>query len=325
MRAVVVRDGSVVVEERPTPDPADDQILVRVHGAGLNRADLLQRAGGYPAPPGVPADIPGLEFAGVVEAAGPDVRRLQPGDSVFGITGGGSQAEFVVTGEDQVARVPAALDLVEAGGIPEAFITAHDAMFTQACVHPGNTVLIHAVGSGVGTAALQLAECLGCTVIGTARTQEKLDGCKALGMHHGVLVGATVDVEAVSGAIREAVGDVDVVVDLVGGDYFGVDLAVAAPKARIVIVGTLAGIKSEINLLALMLKRVEVRGTVLRSRSEAEKATATHAFAGHVLPLLAAGTVRPIVEKILPIDEAADAYDRLALDATFGKLILDCR
>lgn len=325
MRAVVVRDGEVVVEERPVPEPVADQVVVRVHGAGLNRADLLQRAGGYPAPPDAPPDIPGLEFSGVVETTGPGVHALHQGDRVFGITGGGGQAEYVLTTESQVARVPDPLDLVEAGGVPEAFVTAHDALFSQACLHPGETALIHAVGSGVGTAALQLAACIGCTVVGTARTQDKLDRCKAIGLDHGVLARGDTDAEALATAVRESAGDVDVILDLVGGSYFGVDLLVAAPRGRVVVVGTLAGVMAEANLLLLMVKRLEVRGTVMRSRPAHEKAAATHAFAGHVLPLLAAGTVRPVLDTVIPLDEARRAYDLLASDDTFGKVVLDCR
>lgn len=325
MKAVVTRDSEIVVEERPTPEPNGHQVLVRVHGAGLNRADLLQKAGGYPAPPGSPPDIPGLEFAGVVEAVGPAVHALREGDRVFGITGGGSHAEYIVTGEDQVAHVPQSLDLVAAGGVPEAFVTAHDAMFTQGCLHPGQAVLIHAVASGVGTAALQLAACMGCTVMGTARTEEKLERCKDLGLHHGIVAPRDLDPDALAGDIRTAGVEPNLIVDLVGGAYFAADLAVAAAKARIIVVGTLAGVKAEMNLLLLMMKRLEVRGTVLRSRPPHEKAAAMHAFAGHVLPLLASGNVAPIIEEVVPLDEAARAYDLLASDATFGKLVLDCR
>lgn len=323
MRAVTIQEGTIVVDERPDPEPAADQLLVRVHGAGLNRADLLQQAGGYPAPPGIPDDIPGLEFAGVVEAAGPSAHSFREGDRVFGITGGAGQADYVVVPEGQCARVPENLDLVEAGGVPEVFVTAHDAMFTQACLHPGETVLIHAVGSGVGTAALQLAGCIGCTVVGTARTQEKLDRCVAMGLDHPVLAPRDLDVRALAGAIREAAGDADVIVDLVGGDYFAVDLEVAAVKGRVILVGTLAGIKTEANLLNLLVKRVEARGTVLRSRASHEKAAAVHAFAGHVLPLLAAGTVTPVIEEVVPLDDAARGYELLGSDTTFGKVVLD--
>ncbi|HVM39608.1 MAG TPA: NAD(P)H-quinone oxidoreductase [Acidimicrobiia bacterium] len=321
MRAAVVADGAVRVEEREIARPVADQVLVRVHGAGLNRADLLQRMGLYPPPPGAPADIPGLEFAGVVEEVGDGVHGLNPGDRVFGIVAGGGQAEYVLTLESHCARVPESVDLVEAGGVPEAYLTAHDALFTHAGVHPGLTVLVHAAGSGVGTAVTQLAACIGCRVIGTARTPEKLDRARELGLDEGVV--ATGDVEELIRAI-ENVGSPDVVIDLVGGGYFEVDVAVAAPRARIVLVGAIAGARATASILPIMNKRLHIMGTVLRSRPAHEKAAATHAFAGHVTPLLAAGTIGPVVEAVMPLDRVEDAYELLASDATFGKVILDC-
>src|SRR5438132_8012192 len=185
MRALVIREGGgLVVEDRPAPDPGDHDVLVRVAGAGINRADLLQRAGHYPAPPGSPPDIPGLEFAGTVEAAGPAVATLQPGDRVMGIVGGGGQAEYLTTAASHCARVPESFDLVEAGGIPEAFITAHDAMVVQGQLMAGQRVLVHAVASGVGTAALQLAQHFGATVAGTSRSKDKLARAAELGLDH---------------------------------------------------------------------------------------------------------------------------------------------
>lgn len=322
MQAVVVSEGAVHVGERTVADPVADQVLVRVHGAGLNRADLLQRAGLYPPPPGAPADIPGLEFAGVVEAVGDGVHGFSSGDRVFGIVAGGGQAEYVLTVESHCAKVPDAIDLVEAGGIPEAYLTAHDALFTQAGIHPGNTVLVHAAGSGVGTAVTQLAACIGCRVIGTARTAGKLEAAREFGLAEGVV--ATEDMEELIRAI-ENVGAPDVVIDLVGGGYFEVDVAVAAPRARIVLVGAIAGARSTASLLPIMNKRLHIMGTVLRSRPSHEKAAATHAFAGHMTPLLTAGTIRPVVEQVLPLAEAPAAYDLLASDTTFGKVILDIR
>jgi putative PIG3 family NAD(P)H quinone oxidoreductase len=324
MRALAFEDGAVVVAERPVPQPAADQVLVRVHGAGMNRADLLQRAGFYPPPPGA-SDVPGLEFAGIVEETGPDVQGLGPGDPVFGITAGGSQAEYLLTVEAHCTRVPPSLELVEAGGVPEAFVTAHDALFTQAGLHPGNVVLVHAVGSGVGTAALQLAACIGASVVGTARSPGKLERAKTLGLAHAVVAPRNLDPGALAHAILETAGPVNVVIDLVGGPYLGVDVAVAAPKARIVLVGAVAGARSELNVVEVMAKRLDIRGTVLRSRPAHEKAAATHAFAGHVLPLLAAGSVTPVVEAVVALEDAAAAYDLLASNATFGKVVLDCR
>jgi len=322
MRALVIRDGDLAVEDRPVPEPSGTEVLVRVHGAGLNRADLLQRAGGYPAPPGVPADIPGLEFAGRVEQVGERVHALRPGDAVFGIVGGGAQAEYVLTEEGLCARVPASMDLVTAGGVPEAFITAHDALATQGDIHPGARVLINAVGSGVGTAGLQIACAIGATVVGTARTADKLERCKAIGLAAGVLVGESFDPAALAKDMVGAGGPFDVALELAGGRYVEADVQAAAEKGRVIVVGTLAGIGAQLDLLSLMVKRLVVRGTVLRARSTHEKAAATYSFAGQVVPLLDHGVIAPIVDAILPLDDAPKAYDLLASNATFGKVIL---
>ncbi|MGH8999025.1 MAG: zinc-binding dehydrogenase, partial [Acidimicrobiia bacterium] len=298
MRAVIFgHDGELRVEDRPVPEPVADQVLVRVHGAGLNRADLLQRAGHYPAPPGAPADIAGLEFAGVVEQVGAHTAGLHPGDPVMGIVAGGAQAEYLVTPESHCVRVPAGMDLVAAGGVPEAFITAHDALFTQADLHPGARVLVHAVGSGVGTAALQLAGAVGATVVGTSRSKDKLDRAGELGLHQGILVDGHPDAATLAKAMVDGGGPADIVLDLVGGPYLAVDVAAAAPLGRIMLVGLLAGGRHELDMGAVLAKRLTVRGTVLRSRAAHQKAEVTHAFAGQVLPLLASGTVAPVVDE----------------------------
>ena len=326
MRALVIQEGGrLVVEDRPVPEPGDHDVLVRVAGAGINRADLLQRAGRYPAPPGAPPDIPGLEFAGVVEAAGPAVADLRPGDRVMGIVAGGGQAEYLVTAAAHCARVPDSLDIVEAGGIPEAFITAHDAMVVQGELMAGQTVLVHAVASGVGTAALQLAGCLGATVAGTSRSPDKLERAAKLGLDHPVEAPSGFDPAALAAEITAAAGPVDVVLDLVGGPYLGVDVAAAAPKGRIVIVGLIAGGRAELDMGALLAKRLAVRGTVLRSRPAAEKAEATHLFEGQVVPLLGRGTLKPVIDAVVPLAEAERAYDLVAADRTFGKVVLDLR
>ena len=326
MRALVIKEaGRLVVEDRPVPEPGDHDVLVRVAGAGINRADLLQRAGRYPAPPGAPADIPGLEFAGVVEAVGPGVASPCPGDRVMGIVAGGGQAEYLVTAASHCARVPDSLDLVEAGGIPEAFITAHDAMIVQGGLMGGQRVLVHAVASGVGTAALQLAECFGATVAGTSRSQDKLDRATKLGLAHPVLAPSGFDPAALAAEITAAAGPIDVTIDLLGGPYLGVDVAAAAPKGRIVIVGLIAGGRAELDMGALLAKRLSVRGTVLRSRPSAEKAEATHLFEGQVVPLLGRGTLRPVIDAVVPLGEAERAYELVAADRTFGKVVLDLR
>jgi putative PIG3 family NAD(P)H quinone oxidoreductase len=320
---VIKADGELVLEDRPSPTPADDEVRVRVHGAGLNRADLLQRAGAYPAPLDAPPDIPGLEFAGEVTALGRAAEGLAEGDRVFGIVSGGAQAEELVVRASHCARVPDGLDLVAAGGVPEVFVTAHDALRTQAGLMPDEVVLIHAVGSGVGTAGVQLAEALACAVIGTDRKHDKLDRAMELGLDHGVLAPTPLDAADLASRIIEAAGPVDVILDLVGGDYVGVDVAVAAPKGRVMLVGAVAGGRAQLDILSVMGKRLTVTGTVLRARSAAEKAAAMWAFGHEVVPLLAAGTVRPIVDQILPLPEVGTAYERLASDRSFGKVILD--
>jgi NADPH2:quinone reductase len=303
--------------------------VVRVHGAGLNRDDLLQRAGLYPPPPGVPADIPGMEFAGVISAVGADVRDRAVGDRVFGITGGGAQAEYVAVPAVHCAIVPEHLDLVAMGGVPEVFVTVHDAMVTQAHVAAGEWVLVHAIGSGVGTAALQLAHEFGARVVGTARTAAKLERCRALGLDVGIEPTRTsdgaLDTDALAWAIVEATGGADVTLDLVGGDYVVADVNAATPKGRIVLIGTIAGGRATLPIMGILGKRLTVIGTVLRGRDVAEKAAAMDAFVRDVVPLLAAGRVAPIVEATLPLDRANDAYALLESDATFGKVILDCR
>jgi putative PIG3 family NAD(P)H quinone oxidoreductase len=326
MRALVIQEGGrLVVEDRPVPEPGDHEVLVRVHGAGINRADLLQRAGRYPAPPGVPPDIPGLEFAGVVEAAGSAVASPCPGDRVMGIVAGGGQAEYLTTAASHCARMPDGLDLVEAGGIPEAFITAHDAMVVQGELMAGQRVLVHAVASGVGTAALQLAQCFGATVAGTSRSKDKLDRAAELGLDHPILAPSGFDPAALAAEITAAAGPADVTVDLLGGRYLGVDVAAAAGRGRIVLVGVIAGGRAELDMLAVMHKRLVLRGTVLRSRPSAEKADATHLFEGQVVPLLARGAIRPVIDAVVPLAEAERGYELVATDRTFGKVVLDLR
>jgi putative PIG3 family NAD(P)H quinone oxidoreductase len=330
VRAITIVDGHLELADRPVPEPAPGGVVVRVQGAGLNRADLLQRAGRYPAPPGAPADIPGMEFAGIVSAVGAGVTTPAVGDHVFGITGGGAQAEYVAIPAVHCAPVPEHLDLVAMGGVPEAFVTAHDAMVTQAKVVAGEWVLVHAVGSGVGTAALQLARALGARVVGTARTADKIECCRALGLDAGIEPARTaegaLDVDALAWAIIEATGGgADVTLDLVGGDYVIADVNAAAAKGRIVCIGTMAGGRAMLPIGAILAKRLVLFGTVLRGRDVEEKAAATDAFVRDVVPMLADGRVAPIIEATIPLDRADDAYALLASDTTFGKVILDCR
>jgi len=328
LKAATINNGRIDVVERPTPDPVDDQVLVRVHGAGLNRADLLQLAGNYPAPPGSPPDIPGLEFAGVAEACGPAATGVEIGARVFGVAGGGAQAEYIIVPAAQCAPVPDGLDLLTMGGAPEAFVTAHDALVTRAGLQAGEWVLVHAVGSGVGTAALQLAVALGARVVGTARTPAKLERCRALGLEHAIvppLADGELDVDALAWKILEATdGGVAVTIDLAGGRYVEVDIAAAALCGRIVLVGAIAGTQAGLPIHITMAKRLSIFGTVLRARNAEEKAAATAAFVRDVIPLLAAGRIAPVVDSVFPLERAAEAYELVRSDTTFGKVILDC-
>ncbi|MCU1428567.1 MAG: putative quinone oxidoreductase, family [Actinomycetia bacterium] len=331
MRAVtVVEGGRLEIAYRDEPVPAPDEVLVRTHGAGINRADILQRAGRYPAPPGVPADIPGLEFAGVVEGVGAEVDGVRHGDTVFGVVGGGAQAEYLTTKAAHCAHVPPALDLVAMGGVPEAFVTAHDALVTLAHLAPREWVLIHAVGSGVGTAALQLAKALAARVVGTARTDDKLERCRGLGLDSAIMPplrdDGSLDVDALAWQVLEETdGGADVTLELVGGSYVEADVTAAARLGRIVLIGTLAGVHAGLQVHIAMAKRLSIVGTVLRTRDAAEKAAATRAFEADVVPLLEREVVVPIVDSIIPLEDASKAYDLVASDTTFGKVILDCR
>jgi putative PIG3 family NAD(P)H quinone oxidoreductase len=311
--AAVIRAGALELVERPTPEPAGDQVLVEVAGTGVNRADLLQLRGHYPAPPGWPADVPGLEFSGRVAAVGSRVHSLSAGDEVFGIVGGGGHASHVLVPESLCARVPRGLDLVEAGGVPEVFVTAHDALVTQAGLRAGERVLIHGAGSGVGTAAVQIAHALGATTIGTARTPEKLERVKELGLDEAVLAAPDMAAE---------IGEVDVVIDLIGGDYLRTDVKVSRYQGRIVIVGLLAGPAAELDMRRLMSKRLTVTGTTLRMRAEWQKAQATARFEREVVPLFERGALRPVIDRLVPIAQITTAYQALERNETFGKLVL---
>lgn len=312
----------LAVREVADPEPGPGEVLVRVHAAGLNRADLLQSAGHYPAPAGVPADIPGLEFAGEVERLGAGVREWARGDRVFGLVAGGAQAELLVTHARTLARVPERLDWPDAAAVPEAFVTAYDALVDQAGLRPGERVLIHAVASGVGLAAVQLARAVGARPFGTSRSAHKLDAATALGMVDGVALAD--GLSPLAGAVErwtEGRG-MDVVLDLVGGDYLPASLRVLATCGRLLLVGTLAGRTATVDLSTLLGRRVTLRGTVLRARPLEEKILAARHFAAHVVPLLAAGTVRPVLDATFPLDAAAAAYARLASNQTVGKVVL---
>lgn len=327
MRAVVITshggvEGLEVREvERPVSATAD-RVLVRVHAAGLNRADVLQRRGLYPAPPGVVQDIPGLEFAGEVEQIGPEVRRLRVGERVFGITAGGAQAEYTLAPESTLVEIPLNLDWTEAAAVPEAFITAHDTLFTQARLEMGERVAVHAAGSGVGLAAIQLAHACGATVYGTSRTSEKLERARALGLDEMVALDNKPALFA--DAVREWTNGagVDVILDLVGGPYLAANLAALAMKGRLMFVGTTAGASATLDFGIVMAKRLRIIGTVLRPRSIEEKARATRLFATHVVPLLEREVVRPVIDKVYRMDEVRAAHERMESNESFGKIVL---
>ncbi len=327
MKAVFITSfgGVEGLDIRDVPDapPATlDRVRVRVRAAGLNRADILQRLGRYPAPPGYPQEIPGIEFAGEVESIGDEVRDWKVGDRVFGIIGGGGQAEFVTAPSNHLARVPDNPDWAQAAAVPEVFMTAHDALFTQCGVSTGEHVLIHAAGSGVGTSAIQLVRATGAFAHGTSRTADKLERAQEFGLNHSFVVDE--DPNAFVAAVREWTGDagVNVVLDLVGSAYLRANLESLAIKGRLIFVGTTSGSKAEIDYGIVMSKRLQIMGTSLRTRSPEEKATATRLFAEQVAPLLASGQVRPVVDRVFKMKDVRAAHERIESNETFGKVVL---
>jgi putative PIG3 family NAD(P)H quinone oxidoreductase len=324
MRAVVItRPGDpevLLARDVPVPEPGRGTVRVRVHAFGVNRADLLQRRGHYPAPSDAPADIPGLEFAGRVDAVGGGPLPWSVGDRVMGIAGGGTYAEYVVVPTSHVVRVPDALTDVEAGAVPEAYVTAHDAL-RRAAFDRGRWLLLHAVGSGVGLATLQLARGMGGRVIGTSRTPEKLARARALGLEVAVHTPARDFVDATLEATGGA--GADAAVDLVGGRLFPRTLDALADGGRLVLVGLTAGTATELDLSVILRRRLRVEGTVLRPRSASEKAEAMAHFAAEVLPLLASGTLRPVIHAVLPFDAVAEAHRVMEANANFGKLVVE--
>jgi putative PIG3 family NAD(P)H quinone oxidoreductase len=317
VRAVVFTGAGgnevVLVEERPHPEPGLEDVLVRVDYAGLNPADLAQRAGNYPAPPGSPPDVPGLEVAGTVESCGDRVSSWRPGDRVFGLVGGGGLADRVLVHERCIARVPEALGEQEAAAVPEAFITAHDAAFTRAGLRPGETLLVHGASGGVGSAAVQLGVAVGARVVATVRTPKVEEAVASLGAE----------------VLREAdfPGGMsvspDVILELVGATHFPANLDVLARRGRIVVVSVAGGNEIQLPLGLLMQKRMTIAGTVLRARPLEEKATAVRAFEREVVPGLASGRLRPLVDSVYPAADVRAAFDRLEERGKVGKVLLD--
>jgi putative PIG3 family NAD(P)H quinone oxidoreductase len=318
MRAVTIRDGEVLVEEHPDPVPGAGEVLVRVRAAGLNGADMMQRRGLYPAPPGSPQDIPGLELAGEVAALGEGAKRFALGERVMAIVGGGGQAELAVVHERQLMPVPAALDWPAAGGLPEVFTTAHDAIFTQAELRAGEHLLVHGGAGGVGTAAIQLAKASGARVTATVRRVELRAQLETFGA------------EAIAPEGFADHGPFDVILELVGAPNLADNMNALATGGRICVIGVSAGAKAELNLLALMGKCARIHGSTLRARPLEEKALTARRLEHEVLPLFEVGSdgaasvpalVVPIAE-IFALDDAATAYDRFAAGGKFGKIVL---
>jgi NADPH:quinone reductase len=316
--------GPEVLEIREVGKPGihDDHVLVRVRASSLNRADLLQRQGKYPPPPGYPPEIPGMEFAGEVVGIGASVRQWQLGQRVFGLIGGGAHAEYVVTGERLLAEVPAQLSFEEAAAVPEVFITAHDALWTQAALRPGETVLIHAVGSGVGLAAVQLCRAIQAVPYGTSRTADKIEQAKSLGLVDGVAVRDNFDDLQAAAQKWTAGKGINVVLDLVGGPYVKASQKLLAPQGRMVLVGTVAGGSYELDARYMLSRRLKVWGTVLRARALEEKIEVTRKFAAEVVPLLASGVLRPNIDSVFKLAEIGKAHQRLESNETFGKVVV---
>jgi NADPH:quinone reductase len=310
MRAVTIRDKDIVIEQHPDPQPGNGEVLVRVHAAGLNGADMMQRRGLYPAPPGSPQDIPGMELAGEVAALGPGAERFDVGARVMAIVGGGGQAEMCLVHERQLMPVPDTLDWSAAGGLPEVFATAHDAIFTQAQLRSGERLLVHGGAGGVGSAAIQLGRGAGARVTTTVRNGRHRDAVAELGA----------SVIAPEGFAEH--GPFDVILELVGAPNMPDNLNALATGGRVTVIGVSAGAKAEVNLLALMGKRARIHGSTLRSRSLEDKAIVARLVEREVLPLFDSGQLRVPIAETFALERAAEAYDRFAAGGKLGKIVL---
>jgi NADPH2:quinone reductase len=310
MRAATIRDGEVLVEEHPDPEPGAGQVLVRVRAAALNGADMMQRRGLYPAPPGWPQEIPGMELAGEVAAVGPGVSRFSGGERVMGLVGGGAQAQLALTYERELMPVPAGLDWPAAGGLPEVFTTAHDALFSQAALRAGERLLVHGGAGGVGTAAIQLGAASGASVTATVRSEDARPSVAALG---ATVIGPDGFAEH---------GPFDVILELVGAPNMPENLDALGSGGRICVIGVAAGAKTELNLLALMGKRARIHGSTLRARPPEEKALAARRVEHEVLPLFDSGRLHVPVAGTFALDDVAAAYERFAAGGKLGKIVL---
>lgn len=308
------------VEDVEEPGLGPTRVKVAVKATALNRADLLQRIGRYPPPRGVDPRIPGLEFAGVVEETGPEVSDVKPGDRVMGLLGGGGYAAKVTTEERLLLPIPESLSFEEAAGVPEVFATAYDALLLQLNLRMGERLLIHAVASGVGLAALQLAKTAACTVLGTAGSDEKLERAREFGLDVGINYRQADFAETVS----HETGDrgVDAILDLVGAKYWEKNLSALARRGRLILVGLVSGAKAETNLSLILNKRLTIIGTVLRARSLEEKISLTQSLRRHVIPLFEAGRLRPVIDRVFELEQAAEAHAYMESNANMGKIVL---
>ena len=310
MRAVTIKDKNLSVEEHPDPVPGHGEVLVRVKAAGLNGADMMQRRGFYPAPPGAPPDIPGLELAGEVLECGPGATRFSPGDRVMGIVAGGGQAELATVHERILMPVPDNLDWVQAGAVPETFTTAQDGIFTQAGLKPGERLLVHGGAGGVGTAAIQIAHASGARVTATVRNPDHRDAVAKLGA------------SVIAPEDFEQQGPFDVILELVGAPNLPGDLEALALWGRIMVIGIGAGAQAELNLGLAMQRRARIYNSTLRARPLEEKAMTARAMERSVLPLLASGAVRVLIATTYPLEEAVSAYDHFASGGKLGNIVL---
>lgn len=326
MQAIVITEpGDVSVlklKEVPKPEPNPHQVLIEVYAAGVNRLDLLQRQGNYPAPPGDPQDIPGIEYAGIVAQVGDKVSKAKVGDRVCGLVGGGAYASYLVSHEDMLIPVPPHLSLVEAAAIPEPYLTAYDAIFLHGKLKEKQTILINAVASGVGMAAVQIAKLKNCQTIGTSRTRDKLLRCQNMGLDHGLLTNS----ESLKFAqavldLTEGTG-VNLILELAGASYLEDDLQCLAYKGHLILVGLLAGSTSQINLATVLRKRLTIIGTVLRHRPLAEKIELNQRFNNEIMPYFATGNLAPMIDEVFSLEEAGDAQRYMAKNSNLGRIIL---
>ena len=319
--AITTPGGPEVLKPEQIAVPAvkDNEVLIKVAAAGVNRPDVFQRQGAYPPPPGAPA-TPGLEVAGTIVAKGPLVKRYKEGDAILALVPGGGYAEYCTAVEDNALPVPKGLSMIEAGGIPQTFFTVRTNVFERAGLKPGETLLVHGGSSGIGTTAIMLAHELGSRVFATAGDAEKCRACEALGAERGI----NYRDEDFVAIVKDQTGGkgADVILDMVGGDYVGRNLAVAAMHGRIVNIAFLKGSKVEVDLLPIMLKRLTLTGSTLRPRSVAEKAGIARALEAKVWPLLAEGRIRPQIYKTFPLKEAAEAHRLMESSAHVGKIVL---